>query len=226
VLSEAVAKTKNQPYAFTIAYGTFANAKGNTDGTGSATTLSVSVSDATSGAKISLQGIILNSSEVPLAVFVRADLGLIGNLVPGYDPNKWMHIDPKQAPGAVRLGIKPGVDTFGPGAYLGGVLTADIVSATEIKGTLDVTKTTPIAVAPDQLTALSADARKAPFTAALDAQGRVTKLLIKMPALAGFAAADLTLTYSDWGVAPNPAPVAPPAAQVIEAPQLIYEFLS
>jgi hypothetical protein len=224
VLSEAVAKTKNQPYSFTMAYGTFANATGRTNGTGSATTLSASVSDAASGVKISLQGIILASGATP-AVYVRADLGVIGMLVPGFDPNKWMHIDPSKAPGAERLGIKPGVDTFGPAAYLGGVLTADVVSSTEIKGTLDVTKTTPLAVAPSQLEALSADARKAPFTATLDAQGRVSKLVIKMPALTGFAAADLTLTYTEWGVTPNSAPVAPPADQIVEAPQMIYEFL-
>src|SRR5262249_31667812 len=144
---------------------------------------------------------------------------------PGYDKNVWMHIDPSQAPGSVRLGIKPGVDTFGPSAYLGGVVTADVVSSTEVKGTLDVTKTTPLAVSPDQLTALSADAGKAPSPARLDARGRWTKPVISMPALTGFAAAALTLTYADWGVPLSPAPTAPPAQQTAEAAPLIYEFL-
>ena len=220
-LSDAVAKTKGQPYSFTVAYGTLTSGKGWASGDGSATSLNLKVTDAASGLTIDpLEGIVLAQG-----VYVKANLGVLAAVIPGFDPTKWMHIDPAKAPGAARLGIKPGQDTFGPESFLKGATEATVTSPTEITGKLDISKAAPVGVPADQLAKLSAEARNVAFTTTLDGQGRVTKLVIKMPAVGGYPASDLALTYADWGVAASPAPAIPPAANTVEAPLLIYNFL-
>lgn len=219
-LNDAVAKTKGQSYKFAVSYGTLTSGQGWASGDGATTSLTMKVMDAASGASVSLEGVVLTSD-----VYVKANLGVLGALVPGFDPNKWMHIVPAKAPGAARLGIKPGQDTFGPESFTKGATEATVVSPTEITGKIDVSKTSPVGVPADQLAALPATTKIVPFTATLDDQGRIVKLLIKMPAVGSYPAADLAMTYTDWGLAASPAPSAPPAAQTVEAPEMIYTFL-
>lgn len=219
-LSEAVAKTKGQSYAFGVAYGTLTNGNGWASGDGATTTLALKVVDAASGVTVGLEGTVLTSD-----VYVKADLGVLGSVVPGFDPTKWMHIYPAKAPGAARLGIKPGQDTFGPETYLKGATEATVVSQTEITGKLDITKAAPVGVPADQLAKLSTTDRIVAFTATLDDTGRISKLVLKMPPVGAYPAADFTMTYSNWGVPATPAPTTPPAAQTVEAPDLIYTFL-
>ncbi len=59
--------------------------------------------------------------------------------------------------------------------------------------------------------------------ATLDGQGRITKIVVKIPALGVVPAADLTTTYSNWGTKVDA--TAPPANQTVEAPALVYTFL-
>jgi hypothetical protein len=219
-LNEALSKTKGQSYAFTVAYGTLTNGDGWASGDGATTQLSLKIVDAASGVTVGLTGTVLTSD-----VYVKADLGVLGSLVPGFDPAKWMHIDPAKAPGAARVGIKPGQDTFGPETYLKGATEATAASATEITGKLDITKAAPVGVPADQLANLSATEKMVAFTATLDDQGRVSKLVLNMPKVGSYGAADLVMTYSNWGVPASPAPTKPPAAQTVEAPELIYSFL-
>jgi hypothetical protein len=62
------------------------------------------------------------------------------------------------------------------------------------------------------------------FVATLDSQGRISKIVVKVPAIGtAVPAADLTSVYSDWGTKVDATP--PPAAQTIEAPALVYTFL-
>ena len=220
LLNEAVAKTQGKSFAFTVAYGALTTGDGWSSGDGSSTSLKMKVVDSASGASISLEGVVLTND-----VYAKADLGVLGALVPGFDPTKWMHIDPAQAPGAARLGIKPGQDTFGPGTFLKGATEATAASPTEITGKLDITKASPVGVPADQLAALPADTRNVPFTVTLDASGQISKLVLKMPTVGAYPASDLTMTYANWGVPASPAPTKPPAAQTVEAPALIYTFL-
>ena len=79
------------------------------------------------------------------------------------------------------------------------MVSAETVSATEIKGTVDLTKSAPIALPASEVAKLTADQRIVPFTATLDSQGRIVKTVVNMPAIAGYPAAPLTTSYSDYG---------------------------
>ena len=48
---------------------------------------------------------------------------------------------------------------------------------------------------------------------------------LKMPKVGAYPAADFAMSYSNWGVPATSAPAAPPAAETVEAPALIYTFL-
>ena len=63
-----------------------------------------------------------------------------------------------------------------------------------------------------------------PFTAKLDPQGRLSELVVQIPAAGQSAAQDIKITYSDYGNAT--AAQKPAADQVVEAPQEFYNLFS
>lgn len=90
-------------------------------------------------------------------------------------------------------------------------------------GTIDATKVAGSDVL-DEATvkALAGQATALPFTAKLDAQGRLTELGIDVPAAGDAKAQNLLITYADYGAT---TPVQkPPADQVVEASDDVYEM--
>lgn len=91
-------------------------------------------------------------------------------------------------------------------------------------GTLDATKVT----GSDMLDAatvkaLAGQATAVPFTAKLDGQGRLTEFGLEVPAAGDTKAQNLLITYADYGAT---TPVQkPPADQVVEASDDVYEML-
>ena len=219
-LSEAVAKTKGQSLHVhrRLRHADHGSRLGQRRW--AATSLTMKVTDAASGATIDpLDGIVLAQG-----VYVKLDLGVLAALVPGFDSSKWMHIDPSKAPGAARLGIKPGQDTFGPDAFLKGATEAN-VSPTEITGKLDISKAAPVGVPADR--------------AGQALRRRPQRGVHRDPRCAGpgrQAADEDALGGRLPGGGPDhdlcglgcpgqPGPAAPPAADTVEAPALIYGFL-
>jgi hypothetical protein len=214
-LTAAAAKTHGQSYQFAVSYGTMLTAEGVATGDGAATSMKVTFADPASGVVAKIDGLVLKN-----AVYAKLDLGPAAGTLVGISPNTWIHIDPAKAPGAGRLGIAPGQDIFGPDTYIKAVTSANVVSSTLITGKLDPTRTT--------LPGLSATPIATtggwPFGATLDDQGRITKIVVSVPAMGtAVAAADLTSQYSNWETKVDATP--PPAAQTVEAPALIYTFL-
>ncbi len=218
VLTDAVAKTKGQSYQFAVVYGTTLSGSGMTSGDGAATSLNVTITDPGSGINIKLTALVLKT-----AAYAKIDLGQAAGAVVGINPNTWVHIDPKKAPGAARLGISPGQDIFGPQTYVKAVDTATVDSPTQVSGNLDLAKTALPGLALTQIPAGADGKKTVSFTATLDDQGRISKITVNVPAAGTLPAADLTSTYSNWGVAVNV--TAPPASQTVEAPPIVYTFL-
>ncbi|MEE3919687.1 hypothetical protein V2I01_19415 [Micromonospora sp. BRA006-A] len=74
------------------------------------------------------------------------------------------------------------------------------------------------------ITALGAQAQSVPFTAKVDTQGRLSEMVLKIPAAGQSAAQDLKITYTDYG---NAAPAQKPSAdQVVEAPAELYNLFN
>ncbi|MEU2167170.1 hypothetical protein ACH47V_07280 [Micromonospora chersina] len=128
-----------------------------------------------------------------------------GNRALGFDFDK---VDP--AGSAVLTQGVTDVRKTGDGAYAG---TVDVSKAAEA-GSLD----------PAVITALGAQAQSVPFTAKVDTQGRLSELVLQIPAAGQSAAQDLKITYSDYGNAA--AAQKPPADQVVEAPAEFYNLFN
>lgn len=220
-LTEAAAKTKDQSFRFTLAYGTLLTADGSQDAAAGNASATMNVDEPTSGLKLKINALILGPD-----TYLKMDFGALGAAIPGLADvgGRWMHVDTaKLAGSSMSLGFTSGNDSVGIDTYVKGVVSAEQVSATEIRGTLDLSKSAPPGTTGEDLKALGDAGKNVPFTATLDSQGRVSKVVVKMPKVGTYPASDLTTTYSDYGV---PVELAKPApADVVEAPAMIYQFI-
>jgi hypothetical protein len=93
------------------------------------------------------------------------------------------------------------------------------------RGTLDLTKVGELdsLLADSELAkSLGVEAAKLPFEATLDAQGRLTTLMIDIPAAGDIKAHQAKITYSEYGTAAPPEKPAP--ADVVEASDEFYDM--
>jgi hypothetical protein len=219
-LTEAAAKTKDQSFTFTLTYGTLLTAEGSQDPAAGNARVTMNLDQPSSGLKLKINALTLGPD-----TYLKMDFGALGATIPGLTDvgDRWMHADTsKLASSAMSLGVKPGSDSVGIGHYVRGVVTAEQVSATEIRGTLDLTQAAPPGLSADP-GSLRASGRNVPFTATLDDQGRVSKIVVKVPKVGTYPASDLTTTYANYGV---PVELNKPApADVVEAPAMIYQFI-
>jgi hypothetical protein len=220
-LKEAAAKTKGQTFKYTVAYGDTIKGDGALDSTGKSSESNMTVSVADAGLTVKINTLIVDGD-----IFLRLDLGPLTATIPGLKDlgTKWMHVDKaKIGNSGLVAQFTPSEESVGASAFVAGVVSAEKVSDTEYKGTIDLTKSAPGVLQDDQISGYGDAAKAIPFTATLDSQGRIIKLVLTMPKTATLPAADLTSTYTDFGVA---LPIAKPAASdVVEAPDLIYTFL-
>jgi hypothetical protein len=96
-----------------------------------------------------------------------------------------------------------------------------------ITGTLDATKvaTDDAFLGNDTFSEVPADVAKAvPYTATLDAEGRLTKLVLDLPKFSDYPAGKWVTELGEYGTAK--AAQAPPAAEVKEAGPEVYEMLN
>lgn len=221
ILSDAAAKAKGQSFKYTLAYGANLTGDGAQDATGANATRTIAFTNAASG--VSIKGTVRLVGD---ALYGKLDLGAVTASIPGLGGlgDKWMVFDKKKIGGAgLVASLIPSGDSGTPEAYIKGVVSAEKVSDTEFRGTIDLTKSAPAVVPASDLAKLSPESRNVPFTATLDAQGRINKIVIKMPNVGSFQAADLTTTFTDYGA---PVEVATPApAETVTAPETIYLFL-
>lgn len=201
--------TSSATPSVTSTSATSAGAKGN-----------VSLTDVTTQVTLKAQVLLVDD-----VVYAKLDPGLAAG-IPGLATavGKWLTLDKKRIGATSILAtVVPGREATSPEVYLKGVASAETVSPTEIKGTLDLGKSAPTVIPAGELGKAPADAKKVPFTAILDDQGRLMKIVVSVPKLGPFAAADLTTTYADYGS--TEAISKPAAADTVAAPDLIYGFI-
>ncbi|GIG85762.1 hypothetical protein [Plantactinospora endophytica] len=149
--------------------------------------------------------------------------------VPGLEKlnsGKYQHLDQSKITGSRGLGFDfKDVDPAGSEALTKAIVDVQKTGEGAYTGTIDLTKATGAGmVDEDAVKLLGAEAAKLPFEATLDGQGRLTAMTIKLPAVGGGKAQELTVGYSDYGAA-SPAK-APPAAEVVEASPETYDLFN
>jgi hypothetical protein len=143
----------------------------------------------------------------------------------GGDPRKWMLIDRGQLndPDDTLVNLSGNTDPLDIAGLMRKVSGLDQASPTRVSGIVDLTASTGVsAPTPEQLSFAGDVAATTPFTAAVDDHGRLVELRIEADAISP----DLsrTYTFSRFG---TPAPVtAPPAGQVMDAPDSAYQYFN
>lgn len=160
--------------------------------------------------------------------WVKLELGDLGAMIPGADKmkDKYQHLDQSKVKDAGELGLNmEDVDPAGSAVLAKGITEVQKTGEGTYAGKLDASAVgdDSAALDSDLVKALGAQAKSLPFTAKLDAQGRLTELVISVPAAGDTKAHDITVTYADYGNATTPQ--KPPADKVVEAPASTYEML-
>ncbi|WBB64978.1 hypothetical protein [Micromonospora sp. WMMD812] len=158
--------------------------------------------------------------------WVKLDLGELGDMIPGAaaTKDKYQHLDQSKVKDAEALSLNmQDVDPGDSATLLKGISDVQKTGEGAYGGKLDASAVTDSdALDADQVKALGAQAKALPFTAKLDAQGRLTELVISVPAAGETKAHDIKVTYADYGSAT--AAQKPPADKVVEASEQTYEM--
>ncbi|MFG1887324.1 hypothetical protein ACGFIR_05560 [Micromonospora sp. NPDC049051] len=158
--------------------------------------------------------------------WVMLDLGELGAMIPGAEKwkGKYQHLDQSKVKGAGELSrYMEEVDPAGSAKLTKGITEVQKTAEGSYTGKLDVSAADDAATLDaDLVKALGAQAKALPFTAKLDAEGRLTELVISVPAAGETKAHDIKVTYADYGNAT--AAQKPPADKVVEASPETYEM--
>ncbi|MGW4500221.1 hypothetical protein ACWENR_16605 [Micromonospora sp. NPDC004336] len=162
--------------------------------------------------------------------WVKVDLGgTTASSLPGVQKlnlGKYQHLDQTRIKGNRNLGFDfDKVDPAGSEVLTKGITEVRQTGEGAYAGTIDVSKAAEAgSVDPTVITALGAQAKSVPFTAKLDPQGRLSEMVIQIPAVGQAKAQEIRITYSDYGSAT--AAQKPPADQVVEAPAELYNLFN
>ncbi|MEU7757938.1 MULTISPECIES: hypothetical protein [Micromonospora] len=162
--------------------------------------------------------------------WVKLELGgTAAAQIPGVknlNTGKYHHLDQNRIKGNRALGFDfEKLDPAGSAVLTQGVTEVRQTGEGAYEGTVDVSKAAEAgSLDPAVITALGAQAQSVPFTAKVDTQGRLSEMVLKIPAAGQSAAQDLKITYTDYG---NAAPAQKPSAdQVVEAPAELYNLFN
>lgn len=162
--------------------------------------------------------------------WVKLELGgTAASQIPGVknlNTGKFHHLDQNRIKGNRALGFDfEKLDPAGSAVLTQGITEVRQTGEGAYEGTVDVSKAAEAgSLDPAVITALGAQAQSVPFTAKVDTQGRLSEMVLKIPAAGQSAAQDLKITYTDYG---NAAPAQKPSAdQVVEAPAELYNLFN
>ena len=146
--------------------------------------------------------------------------------VKNLNTGKYHHLDQNRIKGNRALGFDfEKLDPAGSAVLTQGITEVRQTGEGTYEGTVDVSKAAEAgSLDPAVITALGAQAQSVPFTAKVDTQGRLSEMVLKIPAAGQNAAQDLKITYTDYGNAS--AAQKPPADQVVEAPAELYNLFN
>jgi len=136
---------------------------------------------------------------------------------------KWLKLDMAKTAESELLAYIADADVPGAGQIL--ATATDVVEKDgALTGMVDLAKPQGIpSLDEETLDAISRSVNRVPFTATLDPQGRLTKLVLDLVGPSAGNLSTLDFAYSDYGsVTPDPAPAA---AETIDAPADFYDQL-
>jgi hypothetical protein len=142
-------------------------------------------------------------------------------------PKKWLLLDPGRLSDQKSSPLQYGDETDPGYTSLLVQSAADLRETAKGRyaGTVDLTQATQAEIVDDKtLTALGAKAKAVPFTAAVDADGRLTSAVLKIPAAGTSKASTYQVTYSGFGSTATPAVPAPGEQTKATAP--VYDLLN
>ncbi|MFF0150408.1 hypothetical protein [Micromonospora sp. NPDC005203] len=139
---------------------------------------------------------------------------------------KYQHLDQSRIKDNRSLGFDfEKVDPAGSAVLTQGITEVRGTGTGAYAGTIDVTKAAEAgSLNAATIAALGTQAKTVPFTAKVDPQGRLSELVLQLPAAGQTAAQEVKMTYSDYGAAT--AAQKPPAAEVVEAPAELYNLFN
>ncbi|MFD6562886.1 hypothetical protein [Micromonospora profundi] len=139
---------------------------------------------------------------------------------------KYQHLDQARIKGNKNLGFDfDKVDPAGSAVLTQGITEVRSTGTGTYAGTIDITKAAEAgSLNAATIAALGTQAKTVPFTAKVDPQGRLSELVLQLPAAGQTAAQEIKMTYSDYGAAT--AAQKPPADQVVEAPVELYSLFN
>ncbi|MET7961283.1 hypothetical protein [Micromonospora zamorensis] len=139
---------------------------------------------------------------------------------------KYQHLDQARIKGNRNLGFDfDKVDPAGSAVLTQGITEVRSTGTGAYAGTIDVTKAAEAgSLNAATIAALGTQAKTVPFSAKVDPQGRLSELVLQLPAAGQTAAQEIKMTYADYGTAT--AAQKPPADQVVEAPAELYSLFN
>jgi hypothetical protein len=142
-------------------------------------------------------------------------------------PKKWMLLDTSKIKDKENGPLAYGEEAD-PGSAKAVFQNASDVKQTStghFAGVTDLTKAADAEIVDGAaLTALGDKAKKIPFTAVIDAKGRLTSAVVKIPAAAKTKATTYSITYDGYDTTETP--VAPAAGEQQKAVSAVYEMLN
>ncbi|WP_329106991.1 hypothetical protein OG792_02590 [Micromonospora sp. NBC_01699] len=140
-------------------------------------------------------------------------------------PAKWMLLDPAKLTSADAV---PTTWSSADVADLKPLLANTTITESgggKYAGTVDLSGAVGTNILAEETAAGIGEAAKTlPFQATVDAEGRLTSLVVNVPAVGKTKAYDYSVTYADYGSAPPVA--APAAADAVPAPAAAYELIN
>jgi hypothetical protein len=214
---------RNGNFRFTMA-GVGTTAEGQVHEPSQSAQIKLSIGDASSDVSMKLDVIHFKPDS-----WVKLDLGGQAAKLPGVQSlnlGKYQHLDQARIKGDRNLGFDfEKVDPAGSEVLTQGVTEVRQTGEGAYAGTIDVSKAAEAgSLNAEIIKALGQQAKSLPFTAKLDPQGRLSELVIQIPASGQNKAQDIRITYADYGAAT--AAQKPPADQVVEAPKELYNLFS
>lgn len=147
--------------------------------------------------------------------------------IPGITKNNsWTHLDGSKLPANASIGLRPDqIDPVNTANLLSSTTDVHSTGSNSYAGTLDLTKAAGLAgISKVTIDGYGQAASQVPFTAGLDAQGRLQELTIDLPPVNGQKTEPIDALYSDYGAPVNVQ--RPAASEVTEAPDSIYQALN
>ena len=132
----------------------------------------------------------------------------------------WTHVDGSRLPANANIGLRPGqIDPVNTANLLKATTDVKATGDTTYSGSVDLSKAAGVAgLGQVTVAASNAPVQNVPFTATLDAQGRLSTLTVNLP-----QSEPLQVTYANYG---QPVQVTAPAPnEITEAPDSFYNSL-